>query len=146
VRWVIDWWIDWQVIVVSSILSYESLTYTSYTLGDYAYPHWVNVIGWLIAASSMIAVPLVALYQLITLPGSAKQVRVGHVTSRCVCDRTLIDTRSRASIPWDSRRMTGTILGSSRVLSGWTLVKIRVRKILNSILDFMVWSLHFWEA
>jgi len=61
---------------MSSILSYESLSYTSYTLGDYSYPHWANVTGWIIAGSSMMAVPVVAVYQLLTLPASsAKQVR-----------------------------------------------------------------------
>jgi len=64
-----------QVIVISSVLSYESLSYSSYTLGKYSYPHWANVTGWLVAASSMIAVPLVAVYQIITLPGHPKQVR-----------------------------------------------------------------------
>ena len=64
-----------QVIVMSSVLSYESLSYPSYTLGEYAYPHWANVTGWLIAASSMITVPILAVYQLITLPGHHRQVR-----------------------------------------------------------------------
>jgi len=66
---------DWQVIVISSIMSYESLRYPSYTLGDYSYPHWANVVGWFIAASSMMAVPTVAVYQFIRLPGHARQVR-----------------------------------------------------------------------
>ena len=63
-----------QVIVLSSIMSYESLSYSSYTLGQYHYPAWANVTGWLVAASSMIAVPVVALYQITTLPGHLKQV------------------------------------------------------------------------
>jgi len=60
--------------VISSIMSYESLSYPSYTLGEYTYPHWANVTGWLIAASSMMAVPIVAVYQIVRLPGRPKQV------------------------------------------------------------------------
>jgi len=65
---------DWQVIVMSSIMSYESLSYSSYTLGSYSYPHWANITGWMIAVSSMVSVPVVAVYQIIRLPGRAKQV------------------------------------------------------------------------
>lgn len=61
--------------MVSSVMSYESLSYSSYTLGTYTYPYWANVTGWMISASSMIVVPIVAICQLIRFPGDAKQVR-----------------------------------------------------------------------
>jgi len=94
-----------EVIVVSSVMSYESLSYTSYTLGAYTYPHWANVVGWLIAVSSMMAVPAVAVYQLITLPAStAKQVRRsvigrarGHVICRISRDLSLDQSRRQVS-------------------------------------------------
>jgi len=56
-------------------MSYELLCYSSYTLGEYSYPYWANVLGWLIAASSMVAVPVLAIYHLVRLPGSPRQVR-----------------------------------------------------------------------
>ena len=53
---------------MSSIMSYDAVVYESYTLGAYTFPHWASVVGWSIAASSMLAVPVTAVYQLITLP------------------------------------------------------------------------------
>ena len=69
---------DCQVMVVSSIMSYDSVVYESYTLGAYTFPHWASVVGWSIAASSMVAVPVTAVYQLITLPAiNYRQVSPG---------------------------------------------------------------------
>ena len=86
--------------MVSSVLSYESLSYTSYTLGDYSYPQWANVTGWLIAASSMCAVPVIAVHQLVSQPGSTKQVRESIYNNRIVKmatgrGRTWMDGRLR---------------------------------------------------
>lgn len=58
-------------------MDYEPLTY-----GDYVYPHWANVIGWLIACSSVLMIPLVAVIQLINTPGPLWQVNV-RLTIKC---------------------------------------------------------------
>lgn len=64
-------------IIVYGLLGYEPLTYE-----DYVFPVWANVLGWLIAGSSVITIPVVAIYKLLTTPGSISQVgtlRVVHL-------------------------------------------------------------------
>jgi len=60
-------------------MSYESLNYKSYTVGQYTFPLWANVTGWMIAASSMVAVPLVAIWQLVKIRGHVKQVYIVYL-------------------------------------------------------------------
>ncbi|XP_037953166.1 sodium-dependent dopamine transporter [Teleopsis dalmanni] len=55
-------------ITVYGLIGYEPLSYK-----DYTYPGWANGLGWCIAGSSMIMIPTVAIYKLITTPGSLKQ-------------------------------------------------------------------------
>ena len=38
------------------------------------YPPWSTVVGWLIACSSMICVPLYVIYRFVTFRGNARQV------------------------------------------------------------------------
>ncbi|XP_030369046.1 sodium-dependent dopamine transporter [Scaptodrosophila lebanonensis] len=55
-------------ITVYGLIGYEPLTY-----GDYVYPSWANALGWCIAGSSVVMIPAVAIYKLITTPGNLKQ-------------------------------------------------------------------------
>ncbi|XP_044151419.1 sodium-dependent dopamine transporter [Bufo gargarizans] len=55
-------------MVVISIVSYSSPKY-----GNYTFPEWANVIGWLLAVSSMAMVPIYAIYKFCTLPGSFRE-------------------------------------------------------------------------
>ncbi|XP_039265128.2 sodium-dependent noradrenaline transporter-like [Styela clava] len=55
-------------IVIMSIANYSSMEY-----GSYKFPSWADTVGWLIAGSSMILVPCVAIYKLSVLPGNFKQ-------------------------------------------------------------------------
>ncbi|RZC40284.1 sodium-dependent dopamine transporter-like [Asbolus verrucosus] len=52
-------------IIVYGLLGYEPLSYE-----DYVYPGWANVLGWLIAGSSVIMIPIVAIFKILTTPGS----------------------------------------------------------------------------
>ncbi|KAG7208867.1 hypothetical protein KM043_015051 [Ampulex compressa] len=52
-------------IIVYGLMGYEPLTYE-----DYVYPLWANVLGWLIATSSIAMIPGVAIYKIIVTPGS----------------------------------------------------------------------------
>ncbi|KAI0236942.1 Sodium-dependent dopamine transporter [Lamellibrachia satsuma] len=61
------------IVIVSSIASYKPLIYPSYTVGNYIYPPWANAVGWLIAASSMVFVPIVAIWKLSRTPGAWSQ-------------------------------------------------------------------------
>lgn len=63
-----------QIIVVINFVNFAPLKYES-SLGTYEYPAWANNVGWCIVASSMLVVPLMAVYQLIKFPGSFKQVK-----------------------------------------------------------------------
>lgn len=58
-----------QFIIVYGLLGYEPLTYEGYV-----YPAWANVLGWIIAGSSVAMIPAVALYQYFNTPGTHLQV------------------------------------------------------------------------
>ncbi|XP_065082711.1 sodium-dependent dopamine transporter isoform X2 [Ochlerotatus camptorhynchus] len=55
-------------IIIYGLVGYVPLSYE-----DYIYPTWANVLGWCIAGSSMIMIPLVAFYKLIVTPGTFRQ-------------------------------------------------------------------------
>ncbi|XP_050074035.1 sodium-dependent dopamine transporter isoform X2 [Anopheles maculipalpis] len=55
-------------IIIYGLIGHEPLSYE-----DYVYPSWANVLGWCIAGSSMIMIPLMASYKLIVTPGSFRQ-------------------------------------------------------------------------
>ncbi|XP_073995494.1 sodium-dependent dopamine transporter isoform X3 [Rhodnius prolixus] len=55
-------------IIVYGLMGYEPLTYE-----NYVYPTWANALGWAIAASSVLMIPTVAVYQLLTTPGNFGQ-------------------------------------------------------------------------
>ena len=55
-------------IIVYGLMGYQPLTYE-----DYVYPVWANVIGWLIATSSVAMIPGVAIYKIIVTPGTFMQ-------------------------------------------------------------------------
>ncbi|XP_052861017.1 sodium-dependent dopamine transporter [Anopheles cruzii] len=55
-------------IIIYGLIGHEPLSYE-----DYIYPGWANVLGWCIAGSSMIMIPLMACYKLLVTPGSFRQ-------------------------------------------------------------------------
>lgn len=56
-------------IIVYGLLGYEPLSYE-----DYTYPTWANILGWVIAGSSVIMIPIVAIYKFLTTSGSCYRV------------------------------------------------------------------------
>ncbi|XP_052128941.1 sodium-dependent dopamine transporter [Frankliniella occidentalis] len=52
-------------IIVYGLVGYEPLTYE-----NYIYPGWANVLGWLIAGSSVACIPGVAAFKILTTPGT----------------------------------------------------------------------------
>lgn len=58
-----------KFIIVYGLLGYEPLTYEGYV-----YPAWANVLGWIIAGSSVAMIPAVALFQYLRTPGTPLQV------------------------------------------------------------------------
>lgn len=62
-----------QIIVVSSIMHYEPLTYQGGS-SLYVYPEYANILGWFIACASMSIIPLYAIFYILRSKGTAKQV------------------------------------------------------------------------
>ncbi|XP_046361791.1 sodium-dependent dopamine transporter-like isoform X1 [Haliotis rufescens] len=60
------------IIVISSFASYTPLEYMTAT-GRYVYPEYANVIGWMIALSSMCMIPGYAIYKLAITKGTLKE-------------------------------------------------------------------------
>ncbi|XP_045474082.1 sodium-dependent dopamine transporter isoform X2 [Harmonia axyridis] len=52
-------------IIFYGLLGYEPLTYE-----NYVYPAWANVLGWILAGSSVMMIPLVAIIKFLMTPGS----------------------------------------------------------------------------
>ncbi|XP_059143404.1 sodium-dependent noradrenaline transporter-like [Physella acuta] len=86
----IFWRICWKficpflliVIVASSIISYQPLTYRS-SQGTYVYPYYANIVGWCIAASSMALVPGYFVYRFIKNKGSCRQRLALGISPEC---------------------------------------------------------------
>lgn len=74
----IYWRICWKFIsptfiigvVMFGLINHEPLRYI-----DYIYPDWAEWVGWSLALSSILMIPLVAICQLIKTPGTFKEVR-----------------------------------------------------------------------
>ena len=58
------------------LINYEPLKYH-----EYEYPMWVNLVGLLVAASSILCIPVTALWLIIRTPGSLKQVCLPYIVS-----------------------------------------------------------------
>ncbi|XP_073715135.1 sodium-dependent noradrenaline transporter [Misgurnus anguillicaudatus] len=56
------------LVVIASIVTSSDLKYDEYT-----FPYWSNVVGWSIALSSMLFVPLYAIYKILSMPGTLKE-------------------------------------------------------------------------
>ncbi|KAJ1203896.1 hypothetical protein NDU88_007677 [Pleurodeles waltl] len=55
-------------VVVVSIVTFNPPNY-----GNYIFPEWANIVGWIIAISSMAMVPIYATYKFCRLPGSFRE-------------------------------------------------------------------------
>uniref|UniRef100_A0A672LIR1 Transporter n=1 Tax=Sinocyclocheilus grahami TaxID=75366 RepID=A0A672LIR1_SINGR len=56
------------VVVIASIVTSGDLRYD-----NYIFPRWSNMVGWSIALSSMLFVPIYAIYKLLIIPGTFKE-------------------------------------------------------------------------
>jgi hypothetical protein len=57
------------VIFIFSLLGYEEMLQ-----GEYTYPAWSIIVGWVLTASSLVCIPLYIVYKLIVTPGNIIQV------------------------------------------------------------------------
>ncbi|GFT80494.1 sodium-dependent dopamine transporter [Nephila pilipes] len=75
-----------MMIIVYGLISYEPLSYE-----QYEYPPWANVFGMAMAASSVLCIPFVAIYKLITTPGTFSQ-RLKKLTTPYRDHDTVVET------------------------------------------------------
>lgn len=73
--WKFCWTYSTPVICVGvfiySLVKYEPLTYL-----NYVYPWWGQLIGWILAMSSMLCIPGYAVYLYIVTPGNHEEVMI----------------------------------------------------------------------
>lgn len=62
-----------QGIFLFHLVNYKPLTYNN----DYVYPWWGEVIGWCLALSSMLCIPVSLLYKLFRAKGTFREVSTG---------------------------------------------------------------------
>lgn len=60
-----------QFVVIASTLTSSGLKYD-----EYIFPNWSNILGWGVAMSSMVFVPLYAIYKFFSVPGTFKEVSI----------------------------------------------------------------------
>lgn len=60
-----------QFVVIASTLTSSGLKYD-----DYIFPNWANIVGWSVAMSSMVFVPLYAIYKFFSVPGTFREVSI----------------------------------------------------------------------
>lgn len=70
-----------QFIIVYGLMGYEPLSYEGYV-----YPVWANILGWLIACSSIVMIPGMAIYKICSTPGSFLQVSSFYYIYNFECD------------------------------------------------------------
>lgn len=58
-----------QAVVMFGLLYNEPLQYNTYK-----YPYWAEWVGWSLALSSIIMIPLVGVIQILKTPGTFKEV------------------------------------------------------------------------
>ncbi|XP_065578295.1 sodium-dependent dopamine transporter-like isoform X2 [Artemia franciscana] len=93
----LGWLICWKfaapifllVIIINGLIDYHPLTYDGYV-----YPAWANVMGWLVACSSVMMIPGVAIFKIIVTPGTLRE-RIKFLTTpwrdiRPACELVLI--------------------------------------------------------
>lgn len=71
------WWFCWRFcapLIMAGIFLFSVSQWGGISYGDYKYPPWAEFIGWLIALSSMLFIPGVAIYNLYMTPGTFMEV------------------------------------------------------------------------
>lgn len=74
------WLFSSQGTFAFSLIKYTPLKYNN----EYVYPWWGYVIGWLLALSSMVCIPLWMVYKIGTSHGTIKEVRVSVLCYNCI--------------------------------------------------------------
>ena len=62
------------LLIVFTVMSYEDLTYNR----TYRYPDWALQVGWCMSISSIICIPVYAIYRFLVVGGTVNQVNYMH--------------------------------------------------------------------
>lgn len=78
-------------------MNYKPLTYNTV----YTYPLWGEALGWALALSSMLCIPLTVLYKLLRCKGSLREVSMSHCLVSVISSIFSLDTAlSVLSVIW----------------------------------------------
>uniref|UniRef100_A0A1I8JIY4 Sodium-and chloride-dependent GABA transporter 2 n=1 Tax=Macrostomum lignano TaxID=282301 RepID=A0A1I8JIY4_9PLAT len=104
--WKLCWKFLAPVFIIFNI-SFGLYQHEPLSLGPYKYPAWANIVGWMLAASSIIWIPGVAVVQLCTTPGSFRerlrflltpQLGAGHQSNGCTERAKVADTEEDIAV------------------------------------------------
>lgn len=74
-RRILPWWaFTWKFfspVVILGIFIFSLYSWKGVSYGDYKYPNWAEFVGWLLALSSMLWIPCVAIYTVVRAPGES---------------------------------------------------------------------------
>lgn len=70
--WKISWLVLTPLLCVSVAL-FSLINYERFKYKDYVYPWWGELLGWLMALSSMLTIPIYALYKILTRTGTLRE-------------------------------------------------------------------------
>ena len=71
------WWFCWRFCaptIMAGIFLFSISQWSGVSYNDYKYPPWAEFLGWVIALSSMLFIPGVAIWQLYHAPGTFMEV------------------------------------------------------------------------
>jgi len=71
------WKWSWKIvapILLLAILIFTALNYSGNSYGDYIYPKEYNVLGWMLTMSSVVMVPTVMIWKMVTRKGSVRNL------------------------------------------------------------------------
>ena len=57
------------------------MTYKPLTYNEYSYPVWGQVIGWVLSLSSIMCIPGVMIFKIVTTEGTLQEVIIPHLFS-----------------------------------------------------------------
>lgn len=69
------------LVIFLAAIYQETDRYTSLVLDEYSFPKWAMGLGWLMTASSLVCIPIYAIYLLAKTPGTFSQVKVSYLFS-----------------------------------------------------------------
>jgi hypothetical protein len=67
-------WFFFTPFLCVSVALYSLIKYEPFRYKNYVYPWWGELIGWMIALSSMLVIPFYAVYKITVTPGTWREV------------------------------------------------------------------------